>query len=306
MTSTTQYFKKSMNAIYEIDDGAGTSIADGNITTNSIATSNFNTDNFTATLLNATTANITTGNINNINSYNIASDAIVANTGTINEINSTTGNIGTLNSDTITNSGAITTTYLNIKNGGFVYNGDTSTYSEQFINTDTNIYRYILYPPINRSIWTINGNNILDMDDTKITVPKINSTTINNSGTTTTGTLASTTINNTGTTTTNVLHATTAVISDISGNNSDYNYINATNFTGLNSIIGTLTNQNITALTPTSPANLWTTNTGDINIGGSGTVKIPTLTSTTVNSTTINNSGTATTTTLNTNAIQPK
>jgi hypothetical protein len=131
--------------------------------------------------LNSTTGNIGTLNTTTINNTGtITSDILTA---------TTSATIPTLNTDTITSSGSITTTYLNMKNGGFVYNGDTSTYSEQYINTNTNTYMYTLYPPINKAVWIINGNNTLTLDDTKILAPQIDSTTINNTGAITTDSL---------------------------------------------------------------------------------------------------------------------
>ena len=202
-------------------------------------------------------------NCNSFSSTNFSTNNLNSNSATITTINGTTGNINNVNSTTISNSGTTTTNIINASTSGTI----------PLLNSTT----------INNT-GTISSNIITAT--TSGTIPILNSTTINNSGTTTTGTMASTTINNTGTATTNVLHATTAVITDISGNNADYNYVDATNFTGLNSIIGTLTNQSITALTPASTANLWTSNTGDINIGGSGNVKIQNIQPTTPASTT--------------------
>lgn len=293
-----------MNSIQSFDDGMGGTMEDGIISCNS-----FNTDTFTATLLTATTGNITTGNINNINSYNIGTDSIASNTGTIITLNSTTGNIQTTNSDTITNSGAITTSYLNIKNGGFVYIGDSSTYSEQFINTDTNIYRYILYPPINRSIWTINGNNILDMDDTKITVPKIISPTGNIT------TLTSTTINS------NIGNITTVNSTDV--NTQSVTAVDSNvSFSTILRTLSSPTSPNVTSWveqsTPDYFIELNNLSNVKYNINGNDALviqentttfknnivclagTIPTLTSTTGNITTGN------ITNLNTNSIQPQ
>jgi hypothetical protein len=266
-----------MNSVQSFDDGMGSTMENGVITCNS-----FSTDNFTATTLNSTTGNITT-------------------------LNTNTANIETINSSTINNTGNTTTQNLVMKNGGFSYIGDISTYSEQFINTTTNIYRYILYPPINKLLYTINGNNTLELTDTTATITgTLNTTTISNSGTTTTGTLASTTINNTGTTTTGTLASTTinntgttttGTLASTTINNTGTttsNILTATtsgtiptfnsttiNNTGtissniLNTSTANISSINCSSIQPINTAssfNLLTTSTGDINIGGSGNI----------------------------------
>ncbi len=288
-TTGNNYFSKSMNSIIEIDDGAGTTIVDGTISTNSISTDNFSTTSLTCNtvdtnIINATTGNIGTGNIGTINSTLgtvTTLNSTTGNIGTLNStlgtvttLNNTTGNIGTVNSTTINNSGTIntdiiesntinntgnvTTNNLVMKNGGFTYTSNTSTYSEQFINAVTNIYRYILYPPINKLLYTINGNNTLELTDTTATI---------------TGTLATTTINNSGTITSNNLSSTTGTMTTLNATNATFNNATINNSLTVPGISTTYANfQNIQAVTTTTDTNLYTTSTGNINLGGSGTV----------------------------------
>ena len=108
----------------------------------------------------------------------------------------------------------------------------------------------------------------------------MNSTTINNTGTTTTGTLASTTINNTGTTTTGTLGSTTinntgttttGTLASTTINNSGTTSSNIITATTSGSIPA-LTCSSIQPINTASSINILTTSTGDINIGGSGNI----------------------------------
>ncbi len=110
MASTTtgnNYFTKSMNSIIEIDDGAGTTISDGNINCNSFTTINFDTDN-----LNCDSASITTLNSSTIN-----------NTG-----KTTTGTLETNNIET-----KLTTYILAFSGKEFNFNG-TETHTRTYLS----------------------------------------------------------------------------------------------------------------------------------------------------------------------------
>jgi hypothetical protein len=125
---------------------------------------------------------------------------------------------------------------------------------------------------------TLNSTTIINSGTT--TTGTLASTTINNTGTTTTGTLASTTINNTGTTTTGTLASTTinntgttttGILASTTINNSGTTSSNIITATTSGSIPA-LTCSSIQPINTASSFNLLTNSTGDINIGGSGNI----------------------------------
>jgi hypothetical protein len=133
MTSTTQYFKKSMNAIYEIDDGAGTTISDGTINCNSLTTGQFNVTDLTCTNLTASA----------INTYSISATE------------------STIMNAFITS--AYITSALNLLNSA----GTVVLFTLQNVS---NVLKFIANSPITSMIFRVNNVDALTITDTYTTV----------------------------------------------------------------------------------------------------------------------------------------
>ena len=188
-----------------------------------------------------------------------------------------------LNATTMNNTGTITSSIGNI-----------NTINSYNIGTDSiaaNSGTIISLASTTLNTTTINNagtttSNILTAT-TSGTIPTLNSTTINNSGTTTSNiltattsgtipTLNSTTINNSGTTTSNILTATTSgTIPTLNSTTVNTTNINITGSISVPTISTTsATFQNIQPIANSTTTNLYTNNTGDLNVGGSGTLKL--------------------------------
>jgi hypothetical protein len=280
MTSTTQYFKKSMNALYEIDDGNGTNISNGAITTNSLTTTNFNATNLTCNSITASTGNVTTLNTTTGNIYSIQGLA------NISSINSTYWRLGglifrpfqsgpsygpwfSMNYDDnsmaernglmidVSNSNGVNLTVddpltFNIYQNGIPQMSLLNSTGFQFNNK--------VYIP---NTLTATTGTIQTLNSTTATVGTLNLTTLN---------LSSATIPTLNTTT---LTATNATIPTLTSTNATFTNATFTNTITVPAINSSYSNfQNIQAVTPSTATNLYTTSTASVSLGGTGGVKI--------------------------------
>ena len=152
----------------------------GNFSTLSVST-------FNPTTITTTTLSASTGNFSTLNASTWTFPSTISTT----TFNGSTGNFSNLNTCNIyTSSLNIKDAYSNIQ----FLSSSSLVYAEQYVNSATSTFIEAFYPPITKRTTIINGNNVMILNDTYVSIPNISSTSISTSVITGT-TMTATTVN---------------------------------------------------------------------------------------------------------------